>query len=808
MPPRRDSSGVVPTSFNVHAAADARAAQREATKYDSISSMERTQKLSVLKDLNTNPFNLEPYDASNNILQRWKVMASSKESQSATPAQRLEAAGNYYDKIIAPFYGELSKAHGSEIPDRQNWIDNAYTSALKWNMDDAYDSHWRHGLYAGFEDLENSARTGIVILAGLGHMVKADWQAGTDDDMSPDGSGDHSEMASKGIYKTFDKNARAMPVVGNVLRSLETAISHDKFWHDINPDTTWGERARSWSAEQAMLLPFFRGSGKLTEGIIAGATGETAAVPLTKLLSQSERGKTALKLLINGSEGAMYGYTMADDGDKNQLMIQGAIQQAILGTIFHTKFGKVKLSEVTSASRTSELGQLAEKAEAAQKGWIHGDADKLAPEVQQAIKGVSLAGGRPLLMDVLGSAFKHVAETENLSHEELNEHIRSVHEGNPAYWNPTFKISAWLRATLGDRKLSTLSPEGRADLSAKFGELLKHAENLTKAETSEVEQQIKRAMETPQGQQVVKDVGKDAYVQSNKQAAARASKEVGQKPIDDALDIAARRGAIIKEEAARRRNRDAMTLKTRTSNKGGRSVSISTDWNVYAAKKAKAEGLGTAEWLKGLSEHDFQQDLHDFFYPESLKKAGISLFETEHVAGKGSENPNFLAFMYNFRDRMPPIFRKRLEDDFASASRVQDWQGKTRNFGDDDLQRYAHGVLAQMDELLQTEKFKVPNIKGEVGNFYRSAFDSPDAITTEQAQLHKETIIQERKLITDMFSGKPAEREQALTAYNILAGDRAKAFTGGQHAERLGKQSEIDDLLVKLSKGKLAKWEY
>ena len=70
----------------------------------------------------------------------------------------------------------------------------------------------------------------------------------------------------------------------------------------------------------------------------------------------------------------------------------------------------------------------AEKAEAAQKGWIHGDADKLAPEVQQAIKGVSLAGGRPLLMDVLGSAFKHVAETENLSHEELNEHIRSVHD--------------------------------------------------------------------------------------------------------------------------------------------------------------------------------------------------------------------------------------------------------------------------------------------------------------------------------------------------------------------------------------------
>jgi hypothetical protein len=109
----------------------ARMAIREKTKYASFNSMQRTQKVEALKDLSLNPFLIpDPYDASNNVLQRWKTIASSKEAQVATPEQRAQAADNFYEKQILPLYAEMNKQYGAPIPDKSNWRDNAYTSAL------------------------------------------------------------------------------------------------------------------------------------------------------------------------------------------------------------------------------------------------------------------------------------------------------------------------------------------------------------------------------------------------------------------------------------------------------------------------------------------------------------------------------------------------------------------------------------------------------------------------------------------------------------------------------------------------------
>ena len=175
----------------------------------------------------------------------------------------------------------------------------------------------------------------------------------------------------------------------------------------------------------------------------------------------------------------------------------------------------------------------------------------------------------------------------------------------------------------------------------------------------------------------------------------------------------------------------------------------------------------------------------------------------------GSENPNFLAFMYNFKDRMPQVFRDRLRNEFLDTDKVQRWLSG-RALDEPQLERYAQGMRAHIDELLTTEKFKAENanVRGDYGNTYRSTYESPDSPTEYQLQLHVETIEKERELIQEMFKGRPQEARQALTTYNILASARACAFGEGKQATRIQKQSEIDGLLVQLSKGKRVKWEY
>jgi hypothetical protein len=416
----------------------------------------------------------------------------------------------------------------------------------------------------------------------------------------------------------------------------------------------------------------------------------------------------------------------------------------------------------------------------------------------------------------------------------------------------------------------------------------------------EVVQSATEAAQTPVGQKVVKDVSPEGYVKANVEAAQMSAKETSKKPIDEALDIAAKRGAAstqghslpvdlrgskprygykdknfqlkfqdprdlaaymlsqttknkahdrfleyyknilpvgeLQAHAARVRNfikgiakdgdpeKGPITIPSQVSTDAGRTVmktrtagtaanrSVSVvagqKWLVHAKAAAKKAGAADHKaWLDDMSHEDFVKETHEFFYPEELKKAGLDFFESGHVKHLGAENPNFLAFMYNFRDRMPKEFQDKLRDEFVHSNKVQKWLN-VRRIDESQLLRYAHGMKAHVYELLTTEKFKDPNARGEVGNIYRSTYGNMVTPTEWQNQLHIETIEKERSLIIEMFKGKPKQKQEALTAYNILAGKRAEAFSKGEQAVRLKLQDDIDQKLIDLSGGGLEKWEY
>lgn len=765
--------------------------------------MEKSAKLEKLKDLSLNPFLIpDPYDASMNVMQRWKHIASSAQAQAATPEQRQKVASNFYDKQIGPVYAAMSQKFHSPLPDKQNWMDNAYTSALKWDMDSAYESHWRSGLYEGFKGFENLARTGITILGGLLNADTAQAMAQASEGESINKK--QAQIQQEGAFRTMQEDADALPFTHHTIQSLKRASSADAFWHDINPDTTWGEKARSFAAENLMQLPLYLATGGVTSSLV-----EDSAVPLTKLLSSSKAGMLASKLLLNGTEGAMYGYTMADDADKNREMISGGITQAILGSIFHVRGEKLKLSEAVTPERAAQLDDLALKAEAAKKGWTKADSVAMSREAEEAMKNSSLAGGRKYLTTVLDRAFKHIKDTEGMQGKQLRDTISALHESDAAKWKQPLIIAQWIRTLMPEgKKFSELSTEEKSFLRERLLERIKSSDTLVQAHGPEVDKRIEQVAQSPVGKKVVADVGPQAYALQNKAAAEASAQEIKKKPIDEALDIAEKRGEQVKI------NGDPGQLKTRTKYKGAganRSVSYSVErqWLSHAKKEAKEAGFGLdlKKWLDGLSHEDFVQDAYDFFYPQSLKDIGMDHVESSNVKNIGKENPNFLAFMYNFRDRMPKVFADRLRDEFLDTEKVQQWIG-TRTLDEPQLVRYAEGMKAHMDELLTTEKFKNANVKGEVGNVYRSTYESPDEPTEHQLELHEEVIEKERELIAGMFKGRPEGLKQAMTSYNLLAAARFDAFESGQQKVRMGLHDDIDKLLVKLSKGKLEKWEY
>src|SRR5208337_1893703 len=85
-----------------------------------------------------------------------------------------------------------------------------------------------------------------------------------------------------------------------------------------------------------------------------------------------------------------------------------------------------------------------------------------------------------------------------------------------------------------------------------------------------------------------------------------------------------------------------------------------------------------------MDTHDFMEDVAQHFYPEALSqgqiwfegvgrysKAGDPIGPIIARPFSGEENPNFLAFMYNYTKQMPKEFGQALEEKLIDTMKVQ-----------------------------------------------------------------------------------------------------------------------------------------
>jgi hypothetical protein len=232
---------------------------------------------------------------------------------------------------------------------------------------------------------------------------------------------------------------------------------------------------------------------------------------------------------------------------------------------------------------------------------------------------------------------------------------------------------------------------------------------------------------------------------------------------------------------------------------------VNPDYNVYLKKymtTAKSQGKTLTEFFKDMSDEDFKDDLSKHFYPKSLQQAGI-FFEHQNTR-EGTQNPNFLAFMYNYTHSMPREFGKELEQRLIDTMKVQKFMSG-RKPSEPQLMYYAKAMYNHMDNFLGSGRWP------QESNIFRSTQDDMWNSTEWQQELLQEKHLQERKNLKDMFSADPSAKRAALVAHKTLHELRMKEYAKGpkdmSSQERI---SDIDSLITdqQTQTGDYERWEF
>jgi hypothetical protein len=217
---------------------------------------------------------------------------------------------------------------------------------------------------------------------------------------------------------------------------------------------------------------------------------------------------------------------------------------------------------------------------------------------------------------------------------------------------------------------------------------------------------------------------------------------------------------------------------------------------------AKSQGKTLTEFFKDMSDEDFKDDLSKHFYPKSLQQAGI-FFEHQNTR-EGTQNPNFLAFMYNYTHSMPREFGKELEQRLIDTMKVQKFMSG-RKPSEPQLMYYAKAMYNHMDNFLGSGRWP------QESNIFRSTQDDMWNSTEWQQELLQEKHLQERKNLKDMFSADPSAKRAALVAHKTLHELRMKEYAKGpkdmSSQERI---SDIDSLITdqQTQTGDYERWEF
>jgi hypothetical protein len=797
--------------------------QKIADRYKSIDSLNKADKIKALSDTNLNPYRLaNPYDGLANSLHRWKTVAAQAANGHYSNEEMGKVADNYYKKMIAPMYAKM----GIAPMDKELWDKQAYSEALKYNLEDSYNSSIMHGLKNGFH-------TGAA---------ETDRAYGYVTDMV--GNVLDNSMALYKRAHAVDKTLTTDQIKQNQNRSwIDTAkdihnfvsgVHHDRglvsqgasyksdkndFWSEALPNHEgWSEHATSFVAEQAAQLPVYVAMGLTTGG--AGAAAKSTNV--TEELLKTPLGKRTYGYLMAGAEGLAYGKATRRQDDKAQ-----AWRDAVGFTVFHGLFdvgglGLKKLINVVPESNSALLDKLKSRQDTLDLA-AEGKRPATGPEIYEDHKKeiannltvAGITGQRAIFSDSL----RHIENMQNVEHgnwsrDQVREYEQSLLKDDPARWAPVLSSAKFVRSLIGDKKLSNLTDEESKFLGSRIEKLIDdagkeintHSDGMKESTASSTVKNSKSlpakssmdlyrskvlaqiSKDNPSALQMIKPEQVDAIAakmmaKDAQKAAEKAETVLGDDPVREATN-AAKRSKVSKTEVD-----EGKIQASRKEDKYGSSASLKAlpaetkSYFKNVASKAKENGQKLSEYFEDMEDKDFVSDLSQHFYPQALRDAKI-YFESQN-SFEGKQDPNFLAFMYNYTDKMPKEFAKELENRLVSTMKVQKYMnGKEPS--EPQLEYFAKAMYNHMDNFLDSGRWP------KESNIFRSSNEKMFQSTRWQMQLLREKMVQEQKNLKDMFSTNPKALKNAMTAYSLLSKRRLEEYKTGP--KDMSSQHNIKDI--------------
>ncbi len=488
-------------------------------KYHNFNSLKASEKVEAVKDTNLNPFLFEdPSDGLANSMWRWSQEAPAYASKS--PEEKKAVASKYYDEILKPLY-----EHAGATPlSKENWLYNAWGTALTYDPKHTYRAPLLKGILEGYDlassELANVGRT-LVNIARTPLVDYADSIRHGD----PTGLTGfynlyvrmHNRVAKEGVVtgiaKTIEETGEQKVLGVGSTKWLHDIASSNEFWKNVSPDRTFTEKAASFTAENALLLPLFDGIGQATKlgiGLVkTGADGLPFMENLTQVLQASKSGQTAAKMLVHGTEGLIYGDLTRDTEDKKNAW-KDALQFATFGTLFSLGGkGAKKLTELLPDGPEKEAAMAEEeRAKLGMQGKRAATPEEYLQSYREHMASVMAAGGRPAAHSIIETALAHVALDENPEFEHIDKvkFRQDKMDDDPVGWKSVFAnmtISKQFLARQG-WKLSELNDIQWADLKGFLDGQIDRASEEMDLHVPEVQEMksktlLETYMKTPEG---------------------------------------------------------------------------------------------------------------------------------------------------------------------------------------------------------------------------------------------------------------------------------------------------------------------
>lgn len=799
--------------------------------YATLDSMERKQKVEALKNNKLDPTQIkDPYDKLAHAFNLWKeVGAKAKANPNISFTEQRKIAENFYNGLVAPIYANDLKLTPMS---KELWMKQAYEEALNYNIDDAYGNDWLHSIRSGWNSgLAATARAfGRVTTVG-GNFVDdavALWKYNQQFNKMSDSerraavpTGWHEQLAN--LHNLIEHTPHEQTKLGAAItRGAVWQDDHRQFWADAIPSRDgFINKASSFVAEQVAQAPVY--AAMSLGGEASGAR------TLTEKLGATPMGRKAMSYLLAGGEGLAYGAAVHKQDDPGE-----AVRDAIGFAVFHGVFdvGKLGLKKFidilpNDSKRFEFLKRQQDELERRMNG------EKTASGVSQyemhkAETANNLAVvGIPGQQAIHADALAHVAETENMSRQEVRDFETKLLKDDPARWTPVLSAARYIRNLLPSGvRLAELGPAAH-DLNVVREALSK----LTLDAASEMNTHVKDMAETS-AEEAVRNLKQpsakhtlefyvskvQADLAKNPGAAALVSKEQVQKAAEKMYAEDLQKAAEHAEKETRSKAEKAVNISKRVKPSmkirsertvSGKNVSVryqvTPDYRVRLAqhsREAAKAGKSLRDWFEDLSDEDFMKDLHDYFYPKELKKAEV-FFEHQNTK-EGMQNPNFLAFMRNYSHTMPKEFAEELESRLADTVKAQKYMnGKKPSAGQMDY--YAKSMYNHVDNFLGSGRW--PN----ESNLFRSSNETIFKTTQWQRELLIEKTVKEQANLKDAFEGEPKALKSALKIHSALANarlsefDQASPSRGSQDVIR-SLDDQISDLIT--ANKKYTKWRF